>query len=84
MWGHPPKYSEDLIHACKPDNDFEEAVVQFMKDTIKGVGHLGKAIPDIGAGVTAMDHMAQALVVEVTSLKARISKREERMKVTKY
>ena len=81
LWGRPPKFDEHKIDECTPDNDFEEAVVQFMKDSIENFGHLNMVIPDISGGVAAMDMMAQSLVHEVGSLRAIVTKRDDRIKV---
>ena len=84
MWGHPPKFKQKLIDDCDAQNDFEESVVQFMKDSVKNFSHVSKALPDIAAGVSAMDYMAQSLVVEVAQLRTVITKREDRVKVIRY
>ena len=83
-WGHPPKFKLTLIDECQPQNDFEESVVQYMKDSVKSTGHISRALPDIAAGVSAMDYIAQSLVVEVSQLRAVITKREDRVRVISY
>ncbi len=55
--------------------------MQFMKDSKEMFGHLAMAIPDMSAGVSAMDMIGQSVVYEVSSLRSIISKRDDRMKV---
>ncbi len=81
MWGHHPKYHEDKIKSCDPQNDFEVSVKQFMTDSVKNFRRMAHALPDIGAAACAMDSVGQSLVHEIASLRHTISKRDDRITV---
>ncbi len=64
-----------------PDNEFEEAALQYFKDSIRTMTNINAALPEILGKVAASDVMTRTLASELDSLRTTVTKRDDRTRV---